>query len=138
MFTCRYAISLAVAVSLDSMVLERLAANDLSAVEGNLRDLNEIAEIDEILYKACDCSFLYFYRDLYPSFFDHIYETSLSSSVGHTNLVISALSDADRILSQVKHVGGDAFLDDHQSYILHLVENRIVVPTCELIEFNLR
>ena len=125
-------------MSLDSMVLERFAANDLSAVEGNLRDLNEIAEIDEILYKACDCSFLYFYRDLYPSFFDHIYETSLSSSVGHTNLVISALSDADRILSQVKHVGGDAFLDDHQSYILHLVENRIVVPTCELIEFNLR
>lgn len=77
---CRYAISLAVAVSLDSMVLERFAANDLSAVEGNLRDLNEIAEIDEILYKTCDCSFLYFYRDLYPSFFDHIYETSLRSS----------------------------------------------------------
>ena len=137
-FMCRYAISLAVAVSLDSMVLERFATYDLSAVEGNLRDLNEIAAVEEILHKACDCSFLYFYLDLYPSFFDHLYETSLSSSVCHTNFVISALSDSERILSQVKHIDSDTFVEDHQSHILHLVNSRIVVPACEVIEFNLR
>jgi hypothetical protein len=123
---------------MDSMVLERFAADDLMAVEGHLKDLNEIASVEDILFKVCDCSFIYFHQDLYPSFFDYLYETSLNSSVDHAHQVLSALSDPERIFRHVKHVQSDVFLTDYQSNLLHFIHEKIVDPIREVIEFNLR
>lgn len=123
---------------MDRMVLERFATDDLATIEGHLKDLNEIASIEEVLAKVCDCSFIYFYRDLYPTFFEYMFETSLNSPVGHIHLVTSALSDPIYMIKNVKHADSGACLEDYQSYILDLIREEVIVPTCEVIESNLR
>ena len=135
----RYSIAFTIFACMDPMLIGRFGANDMSALTGHLKDLNEISSIEEIQQKVCDCSFLYFYRDLYPSFFNGLFETSLNSSVGHTHLVLSALSDSERILKQVKHVkdSGEC-LAGYQNLLLHLVREKLVGPVSEVIEYNLR
>lgn len=133
----RYAISITVAACMDSEVLGRFA-NDIMTVEGHLNDLNEISSIEEILLKVCDCSFVYFHQDIFPVIFDYLFDTSLDSSSGSIHSVLSALSDPERMLKHVKHVDNASCLEVYRSLLLEYVWDKLVAPTCELVEFNLR
>ena len=140
----RFSVSFTIAACMDSVVLRTLPTDDLMAVEGHLKDLNEVSSIEEIQQKVCDCSFFYFYRDLYPKFFDYLYETSVNSFFGHTHLVMSALSDPERILKHVKHIKSDGVNGSmehktaYQFYLFGLIREKLVTPVCEVVEFNMR
>lgn len=121
------------------MKLTEFTTDGIAAIEGYMKDLNEIASIEDVLVKVCDCSFIYFYRDLYPFFFERMYERSLNSPVGHMHLIISALCEpAYNMVRYVKHVDSRTCLAAYQSYILDLIREEIIVPACEVIESNLR
>lgn len=140
----RHAVAFSIAASLDPMILQDVISTDeLLAVEGYLKDLNHFAAIEETLYLVCDCSFLYFYRDLFPAFVQILFKSSQGSAVSHTQAVLSALSDPERILSRVRHLdrnssGLTSSFCNYQSFVSNILYEHYVQPISELIETDLR
>jgi len=129
---------------MDTMILEVFTTDDLRAVEGYLSNLSQIASIDETLNQICDCSFLYFYRDLIPVFVNNLYETNLKSSLLHDQSILSALSDPETLLKQVRHLERDTVtgltpcLTGYQNFVQNVLKEEYAAPICEVIETNLR
>jgi WASH complex subunit 7 len=129
---------------METSILEVFTANDLLAVEGYIKDLSQVASIEESLCQVCDCSFLYFYRDMFPQFLSTLYRKNMDSAVSHTQLVLSAFSDPERILMQVRHLERDPSsgvtpcLSGYQNFILNVLKEEFVGPICEMIETDLR
>jgi hypothetical protein len=140
----RHAVAFSIAASLDPMILQDVISTDeLLAVEGYLKDLNHFAAIEETLYLVCDCSFLYFYRDLFLAFVQILFKSSQGSAVSHTQAVLSALSDPERILSRVRHLdrnssGLTSSFCNYQSFVSNILYEHYVQPISELIETDLR
>ena len=113
-------------------------------VELTSDSLSQIASIEETLNQVCDCSFLYFYRDLIPVFVNHLYETNLKSSLLHDQSILSALSDPEQLLKQVRHVerdtatGATSCLTGYQNFVRNVLKEEYAAPICEMIETNLR
>jgi hypothetical protein len=127
------------------MILEEvISTDDLLLVEGYLKDLNHFAAIEDTLDQACDCSFLYFYRDLFPSFVRSLHTANRESAFNHTQTVLSALSDPERILVRARHLNHDAFsglassVTSYQSFVSRIIREEYVQPISELIEAELR
>ena len=126
------------------MILEEvISTDDLLLVEGYLKDLNHFAAIEESLDQACDCSFLYFYRDLFPSFVRSLHTANRESAFNHTQTVLSALSDPERILVRARHLNHDvssglASVTSYQSFVSRIIREEYVQPISELIEAELR
>ena len=116
---------------MDPMIMEVFTPEDLLEVEEHLRDLTDLATIDDSIYQACDCSFLYFYRDLFPSFLGALYDTSMNSDLGRVQLVLSAMSDPERIIKDVQHLERDqssgltSCYTGYQNYLLSVVKVRL-------------
>jgi WASH complex subunit 7 len=129
---------------METAILDVFTANDLLAVEGYIKDLSQVASIEESLCQVCDCSFLYFYRDMFPQFVSALYRKNLDSAVSHTQLVMSAFSDPERILMQVRHLeqepssGATPFQSGYQKFVLNVLKEEFVGPICEMIETDLR
>mmetsp|Transcript_20449 Transcript_20449/g.44383 ORF Transcript_20449/g.44383 Transcript_20449/m.44383 type:complete len:1312 (+) Transcript_20449:63-3998(+) len=140
----RHSIAFSIAACMDTMILEVFTTNDLLAVEGHLKDLSQVSSVEETLNQVCDCSFLYFYRDLFPQFVNALYETSLNSAVIHTQLVLSAFSDPERILQHVRHLERDPLggvptcVTGYRNIVLNVLKEEYAGPICELIETDLR
>lgn len=126
------------------MILEEvISTDDLLLVEGYLKDLNHFAAIEDTLDQACDCSFLYFYRDLIPSFVRSLHTANRESAFNHTQTVLSALSDPERILVRARHLNHDvssglASVTNYQSFVTRIIREEYVQPISELIEAELR
>lgn len=129
---------------MDSMILQVFTPEDLAAVEGHLKDLNQISSIEDVLSGVCDCSFLYFYRDLFPEFIESLYQANLNSAFSRIQLVLSALSDPERIIKHVQHLEKDetsgltACFEGYQKYVLGVMKEEYIDPICEIIEVDLR
>lgn len=141
----RHAVAFSVAASLDPMILNGVVSTeDLLAVESYLKDLNHFAAIEETLYHECDCSFLYFYRDLFPTFVQSLFKSSQGSALTHTQSVFSALSDSERILIRVRHLDRDESngltpsFCSYQNFVYKILREEYIEPICELIEADLR
>ncbi|EED91652.1 hypothetical protein THAPSDRAFT_262956, partial [Thalassiosira pseudonana CCMP1335] len=140
----RYSISFSIAACMDSTIMQIFNAEDLMAIKGHLADLSEVASIEEILHQACDCSCMYFYRDLFPVFIENLYQTILNSSFGHTQLVLSALSDPERILKHASHLEIDELSGStkssigYKNYLFGVVQEEYIDPICEVVEIDLR
>jgi len=145
-FSCirRHSIAFSIAACMDTMILEVFSTDDLLAVEGYLKDLSQISSIEETLKQVCDCSFLYFYRDLFPECVSRLYQSNLNSAVSHTQLVLTAFSDPERILKQVRHIDRDVqtgvtpcFIG-YRNFVLSHLKEEYVGPICQMIETDLR
>ena len=141
----RHSVAFSIAASLDPMILEDvISTDDFLAVEGYLKDLNHFAAIEDTLLHVCDCSFLYFYRDLFPAFVRSLYKSSQGSALSHTQSVLSALSDPERILSRVRHLDRNASSGltptfcCYQSFVSKILHQEYVKPIGEIIETELR
>mmetsp|Transcript_22201 Transcript_22201/g.36299 ORF Transcript_22201/g.36299 Transcript_22201/m.36299 type:complete len:1318 (-) Transcript_22201:84-4037(-) len=141
----RHAVAFSIAASLDPMILENvISTDDLLDVESYLKDLSHFAAIEETLYNECDCSFLYFYRDLFPAFVQNLYKSSQGSALTHTQSVFSALSDPERILVRVRHLdrnessGLTPSAFEYHKFVSKLVNEEYIEPLCEFIETDLR
>ena len=89
----RHAIAFTIAACMDSTILEVFSTDDLLRVESSLKDLSQVASLEEIIIQACDCSFLCFHRDLALECLRHSFQANLNKSpINHTQLVLSAFS----------------------------------------------
>lgn len=129
---------------MDTMILEVFSTSDLLEVEAHLKNLSQIATIEETLNQVCDCSFLYFYRNLFPDFINSLYEKSLNSTRSNAQLILSAWSDPERILQHVRHVERDPLSDistcltAYRKFVLDVMNEEYIGRLCELIETDLR
>lgn len=139
----RHSIAFSIAACMDTMILEVFSTDDLFMVEGYLEDLAQIASIEETLAQVCDCSFLYFYRDFFPACVTSLYQTNSNSAMSHTQLVMAAFSDPERILKQVRHLNRDqngvspCFVG-FRKFVLSTLKEEYVRPICEMVETDLR
>ena len=129
---------------MEPIILEVFSDNDFFAVDGYIKDLSQVASIEESLCQVCDCSYLYFYREMFPQLVSTLYRKNLDCSVSHTQLVLSAFSDPGRILKHVRHLeqepisGMTTSLSAYQNFILRVLKEEFVQPICQLIETDLR
>ncbi len=144
LLSSRYSVVFSVAACMDPMLLEAFSPDDLRAVDGHVKDLNQISSIEDALCQVCDCSFLYFYRDLIPNFVEHLYHENVASSSSRLQLLVSALSDPERILKCTKHLEKDALSGStlsfygYEKFVLLVLKEEYVVPISEMIETDLR
>mmetsp|Transcript_26731 Transcript_26731/g.55214 ORF Transcript_26731/g.55214 Transcript_26731/m.55214 type:complete len:1342 (+) Transcript_26731:142-4167(+) len=140
----RYSAAFSVAACTDPMLFEAFAPDDLRAVEGHIKDLNQISSIEDVLSLVCDCSFLYFYRDLIPNFIELLQHGNVASSTSRLQLLVSALSDPERILKCVKHLDKDVLSGStlcfygYEKFVLLVLKEEYVAPICDMIETDLR
>lgn len=139
----RHAIAFSIAACMDTIILEVFSTSDLLIVEGYLKDLSQMASIEETMSQVCDCSFLCFYTNIYPECLNALYETNLSSSRSQAQLVLSAFSDPARLLKHVRHLDRDHQGDTpcsigYRNFILSNLKELYVMPICEMIETDLR
>lgn len=129
---------------MEPIITEVFIDHDFLAVDGYIKDLSQVASIEETLLQVCDCSFLYFYRDMFPQFVSSIYHKNLVSPVSHTQLVLSAFSDPERILAHINHLernpssGVTTCLSAYQNFVVKVLKEEFVEPLCQLIETDLR
>ena len=88
----RHAIAFTIAACMDSTILEVFSTDDLLRVEASLKDLSQVASLEEIIKQACDCDFLYFHRELALECLKQSFQANLKSPINHTQLVLSAFS----------------------------------------------
>jgi hypothetical protein len=125
-------------------ILEVFTSIDMLALEGYVKDLGQVASIEETLCQVCDCSFLYFYRDMFPHFVSTLYRRNLTSAVSHNQLVMSAFSDPGQILMQVRHLEQDPTSDanpclvGYRNFVLNVLKEEFVGPLALAIETDLR
>ena len=140
----RHSVAFSIAACMDTTILGVFAPEDLQAVEMHLQSLTRMASIEETLGRVCDCTFLYFYRDLFPAFVRNLYQTSLKSAANRTQLVLSAFSDPERVLKHVRHVerspesATNACFDGYKDFIFGVVKDEYIQPLCKAIETDLR
>lgn len=126
------------------MLFEAFAPDDLRAVEGHIKDLNQISSIEDVLSHICDCSFLYFYRDLIPNFIELLHHGNVAASTSRLQFLVSALSDPERILKCVKHLDKDVLSGStlcfygYEKFVLLVLKEEYVAPICVMIETDLR
>ncbi|KAL7551063.1 hypothetical protein ACHAWF_014264 [Thalassiosira exigua] len=140
----RHSVAFAIAACMDTMILEVFSTDDLLLVEGHLKDLGQVASIEETLDQICDCSFLYFYRDLFPGLIGGLYRANATLAAGRAQLILSALSDPERTLAQVRHLerdpqtGMNPCSAGYRKYVISVVNDEYVKPACETIETEIR
>lgn len=129
---------------MEPIILEVFSDKDFLAVDGYIKDLSQVASIEETLLQVCDCSFLYFYRDMFPQFVSSLYHKNLVTPMSHIQLVLSAFSDPERILVHINHLernplsGMSNCHSAYQNFVLRVLTEEFVEPLCQLIETDLR
>ncbi|EFC45800.1 hypothetical protein NAEGRDRAFT_36287 [Naegleria gruberi] len=112
-----------------------------------MKRLEVLAHFDVLLGEYCDCSYLYWNRNVIPAFFDKVYENP--SRAPQLHLMMSALQDPlynvllsskDGITPVAVHLedGGKALVDDYVDEIMSYFNAHIVDPLCQEIETDLR
>ena len=119
---------------------------DAFACESLLRHLGMISDIDQHFKDICDCSILYFHKELFPPMIDHIYRSCKGGNIGHFQLVASAFSDAERVLQRsvsyyrkLKLSDTSEILRLYQSFIIEdCIQIKLINPVAFGIEDDLR
>ena len=98
--------------------------------------LNLLLSPDKTIRSICNCDFLYWYRDLFPSmlsvYASHINEHPL------IRLFMLSISDTSNLLSYVRHKNYTDIIKQYQNVIMQTVEKSFLKPIAVTIENDLR
>ena len=118
---------------------------DREGCESLLRELNLLSDLDESIDEFCNCSFLYFHRDIFPLLTKHIYQSSQQSELSGLQLVMMAFSDPGHCFlasSRYSEPSGSATFHYMENYKYFLIEKvlykEIIYPVCQDIENVIR
>ena len=129
-----------------------LSIDDAATVHTLLKRLHFIVDFNTQIQKACDCSFLYFHKELLSSFLQTIlwnnnYKQHLSGADFSFQLFLSAFSiDPERrLLKCTPHIdhndyygGVNAYIKSYQLYVQDVIQKDILDRVCQDIEIDLR
>lgn len=104
-----------------------------------LAQLRNVVNYQQVLPTITQTSFLYFFREaLYPLFFRHCYENTLSAS--SLPRVVAALMESRSLIMAAQHVAAPAttLLVDYADFVRDCLDHEVVQPLCTEIENQLR
>eukprot|EP00592_Proboscia_alata_P013642 CAMPEP_0194390340 /NCGR_PEP_ID=MMETSP0174-20130528/109434_1 /TAXON_ID=216777 /ORGANISM="Proboscia alata, Strain PI-D3" /LENGTH=1194 /DNA_ID=CAMNT_0039183581 /DNA_START=31 /DNA_END=3612 /DNA_ORIENTATION=+ len=139
-----FAAEIAAHMSLDTDLLSETVITDCQRAIRQLQRLRLLSEIDESVRKACDCSFLYFHKELIPAFLADTYQAGEKGNFCNIQLIMSAISDAGPLLRCTPHLETttEGIPAHVQAFRLHVVNNalrdKIIGPLCRDVETALR
>lgn len=120
--------------SIDSLLKD----NELAALEAILGRSLVLSNFGRTVHDACDCAFLFWFPDLLPIYFRHIFKHSTTQAT-KLPYVITALGDAIPLVREVSTApGGSGALSSYVGMIQDLVEENMVFPLCREVEKDLR
>jgi WASH complex subunit 7 len=126
-------LTLPVALSQSTSFLKDTSYDEIKSLVSKLEML---ADFENLLKNATDCSFVYWSREIFEIYFKHIFKhPTRSQELCH---VFSALEDCKSILKNAKHLQNDELFLHYKKYINQTVEECISNPLCEDIEEELR
>ncbi|KAJ8601416.1 hypothetical protein CTAYLR_005928 [Chrysophaeum taylorii] len=100
-----------------------------------LRRLELLSTLDHRFARACDCSTLYWSREL----FDPMLETVGANAPSSLPRVVAAAADVAPTLRAAQHAEDPAALvDGWATFVVDALEARVVLPLCHQIENDLR
>jgi len=120
-------------VLISNMVKEAQAEDALS----KLWKLTLCADWQRQLREACDCTFLYWSRELLPAFVGEIWDDNQRAP--RLPYVLSAFSDCKALLSAAQHEADHSvFRAAYAKYVEDTVAEELITPLCAAIENDLR
>jgi len=107
-----------------------------------LSELHLISDIDHVLRRACNLSFLYFRRETFVRFARCFYQQKGGVAVQSFQLVCSAFSDASDggllLLSPPDRAVGIQNAQNYREFLIEKIREEMVVPICQVIDSELR
>ncbi|CAH1784090.1 unnamed protein product, partial [Owenia fusiformis] len=111
--------------------------DELSSLQATLKKLEATVELREQVRNACDCSFLYWHRVIFPIYLADMYETAVDTHKLH--YMFSALRDCVPPMLATKHMESpQLLLDAYDKEVMHNLKEHLLVPLCRDIETDLR
>ncbi|XP_067685139.1 WASH complex subunit 4-like isoform X2 [Haliotis asinina] len=111
--------------------------DEMNGLSETLRKLEVISELREKLHGACDCSFIYWHRVIFP-----LYLTDLCDNVTDTHRIhymFGAMRDCVVPMQMVRHLNSPQdLLDTFDKEVTMQVHEHLIDPLCRAIETDLR
>ena len=141
----RYAIDIAIQFSVGP-VNTGFSTNDVQTFTKLLHDLSFLSNIDEEITKSCDCSFLYFRKDIISLLVKQQWTNHNEGGSTQLQLLASAFSDPARSLLRsspyVDNTTGrkmdPLYLKLYRNFLIYTLNVEIILPVCSAIENDLR
>ncbi|CAI4231370.1 unnamed protein product [Auanema sp. JU1783] len=106
---------------------------DIAQMEGLLTRIHTLLQPLKLIERGCDCSFIFFQKVLFEIYWDTIYDRIPSDS--SLKCFLFAQTDCLSLLSQN---GSDEFYETVQNQLANHMRNGLLVPSCGLVENDLR
>ncbi len=104
-----------------------------------MNQLKVLSEIDVNVTQSCDCSFLYFHKDLYPVMVNNLYKKTEYLEAARMQLLMNAFSDPIKILRTASYFDPESYVKQYRQYLIEKILYReFLVPLCFEIETSLR
>ena len=130
----RTAIDLALHVASSARAI---SPENLERMQNYLRKLEAINTLSESIEVACNTDFLYWYRDFYPLYLNHLYQNPIQAHRIH--YFFACLRDCVPVLKEIHHEESKtALVDAFRTEIEENLDECIVRPLCTDIETDLR
>eukprot|EP01133_Synstelium_polycarpum_P004078 gene4078-4750_t len=114
-----------------------LKENDIEDIRLHIKRLEFISDIHSSIRKVCDCSLLFWARDLFPTYLQYIYENpTQSSSIQYT---LTGMKDVVSVLEKAIHVENpNTLIQIYRNELEDMIDKNIIHPLGKDIETDLR
>ncbi|XP_071139375.1 WASH complex subunit 4-like isoform X2 [Mytilus edulis] len=110
--------------------------DELSTMNGTLRKLDAICDLRESVRKACDCSFLYWHRVVFPIYLTDTFDNLVDPHRMH--YMFGALRDCVPPMAAVKHITPTELMERFDKEVYGNLKEYLLDPLCREIETDLR
>jgi WASH complex subunit 7 len=113
-----------------------LKESDIEELRVQLRRLDLICDLQDSIKEACDCSFLFWSKEMIPPYFSYIYQHPAQAQRLH--YILAATRDIIPLFTRAVHVDPKVLIDGYKVELEDALKNQILVPLCRDIETDLR
>ncbi|EAL65754.1 hypothetical protein DDB_G0283355 [Dictyostelium discoideum AX4] len=115
-----------------------LKENDIEELRLHIKRLEFISDIGKIVKASCDCSILFWSRDLFPTYLQFLYQNpSQATSLQYT---LTGLKDVVSVLDKAIHVDNakQRLIDVYRNEMEEMIDKNIIQPLGKDVETDLR
>ncbi|XP_071816027.1 WASH complex subunit 4-like [Apostichopus japonicus] len=111
--------------------------DELATFRGIMNKLSAISDLRERLHDACDCSFLYWHRVVFPLYLADRFENAVDAHRIH--YLFGALANCVPHMKQCQHLeDADHLLQEFDKEINSQLKEHLIEPICRGVETDLR
>lgn len=122
----------------NKQIMSQTQLEDVSLL---LWKLKLIRLLSNEIFQSSDCSFIYFFKDLYEAFFKVITSSSVGSSIDRIYFLSFAISDTERILGYIEHLSieeKEMFVNEYKSNTKKELIDTVFLKYAKDLESNLK